>query len=93
MNSSVILVSHSMEDMAHYCDDVVVMNRARVHRVGTVDEIFSEADELSSVGLDVPSVAKITAALRRRGVTLEGQLYTVEGAKNAVLQYIKEGRK
>ena len=93
MNSSVILVSHSMEDMAHYCDDVVVMNRARVHRTGTVDEIFSEADTLSEVGLDVPSVAKIAAELKRRGISLEGQLYTVEGAKNAILQYIKEGRK
>jgi energy-coupling factor transport system ATP-binding protein len=93
MNSSVILVSHSMEDMAHYCDDVVVMNRARVHRTGSVDEIFSEADALSSVGLDVPSVAKIAAELKRRGIDLKGQLYTVEGAKNAILQYIKEGRK
>ena len=92
-NSSVILVSHSMEDMSHYCDDVVVMNRAKVHRVGSVDEIFSKADELSAVGLDVPAVAKITAALKRRGIQLEGQLYTVEGTKNAILRYIKEGRK
>lgn len=90
---SVILVSHSMEDMAHYCDDVVVMDHARVHKVGTVDEIFSEADALSSVGLDVPSVAKISAELIRRGIPLEGELYTVEGVKNAVLRYIKEGRK
>ena len=90
---SVILVSHSMEDMAHYCDDVIVMNRARVYRTGSVNEIFSEADALSSVGLDVPSVAKISAELRRRGIALEGELYTVEGVKNAVLRYIKEGRK
>ena len=93
MNSSVILVSHSMEDMAHYCDDVVVMNHAKVHRVGTVDEIFSKADELSAVGLDVPSVAKISAELKRRGIALEGELYTVDGAKNAIIRYIKEGRK
>ena len=91
--TSVILVSHSMEDMAHYCDDVVVMNHARVHKVGTVNEIFSEADELSSVGLDVPSVAKIAAELVRRGIALEGELYTVEGMKNAIMRYIKEGRK
>lgn len=91
--ASVILVSHSMEDMAHYCDDVVVMDHAKVHKVGTVDEIFSEADTLSAVGLDVPSVSKISAELIRRGIPLEGQLYTVEGVKNAILRYIKEGRK
>ena len=90
---SVILVSHSMEDMAHYCDDVVVMNRAKVYKVGTVNEIFSEADELSSVGLDVPSVAKIALELRSRGISLDGELYTVDGVKNAILRYIKEGRK
>ena len=93
MNSSVILVSHSMEDMSYYCDDVVVMNRARVHRVGCVEEIFSRADELASVGLDVPSVARIASELVHRGIPLEGRLYTVEGVKNAVLRYIKEGRK
>ena len=91
--ASVILVSHSMEDMAHYCDDVVVMDHAKVHKVGTVDEIFSRADTLSAVGLDVPSVSKISAELIRRGIPLEGQLYTVEGVKNAILRYIKEGRK
>jgi energy-coupling factor transport system ATP-binding protein len=82
-----------MEDMTHYCDDVVVMDHAKVHKVGTVDEIFSEADTLSAVGLDVPSVSKISAELIRRGIPLEGQLYTVEGVKNAILRYIKEGRK
>ena len=91
--TSVILVSHSMEDMAHYCDDIVVMNHARVHKTGSVSEIFSAADELSTVGLDVPSVAKISAELVRRGVSLDGQLYTVDGVKNAVLRYIKEGRR
>ena len=90
--TSVILVSHSMEDMAHYCDDIVVMNHAKVHKTGSVSEIFSQADELSTVGLDVPSVAKISAELSRRGIALDGQLYTVNGVKNAILQYIKEGR-
>ena len=91
--TSVILVSHSMEDMAHYCDDVIVMNKAKVYRTGTVDEIFSDADSLSAVGLDVPSVAKIAAELGRRGILLDGELYTVDGVKNAVIRYIKEGRK
>ena len=90
MNASVILVSHSMEDMAHYCDNVVVMNSAKVYRTGTVKEIFSEADLLISVGLDVPMISRVAAELRRRGITLDGELYTVEGVKRAILQYVKE---
>ena len=92
MNASVILVSHSMEDMAHYCDNVVVMNSAKVYRTGTVNEIFSEADALISVGLDVPMISRVAAELRHRGINLSGELYTVEGVKNAILDYIKEGR-
>ena len=91
MSASVILVSHSMEDMAHYCDNVVVMNSAKVYRTGTVKEIFSEADSLISVGLDVPMISRVAAELRRRGIALDGELYTVEGVKRAILQYVKEG--
>ncbi len=92
-DSSIILVSHSMEDMAYYCDNVVVMNRARVYRSGTADEIFSNADGLSEIGLDVPSVAKIAARLRREGFMLEGKLYTVEGVRDAIAKYIGRVKK
>ncbi len=93
MNASVILVSHSMEDMAHYCDNVVVMNSAKVYRTGTVKEIFSEADALISVGLDVPMISRVAAELKKRGINLTGELYTVEGVKRAILEYLKEGRR
>ena len=91
MNASVILVSHSMEDMAHYCDNVVVMNSAKVYRTGTVKEIFSEADALISVGLDVPMISRVAGELVKRGIDLKGELYTVEGVKAAILEYVKEG--
>lgn len=93
MNASVILVSHSMEDMAHYCDNVVVMNSAKVYRTGTVKDIFSEAESLISVGLDVPMISRVAEELKKRGIVLQGELYTVEGVKNAILRYVKEGRK
>lgn len=93
MNASVILVSHSMEDMAHYCDNVVVMNSAKVYRTGTVKEIFSEAEDLISVGLDVPFISRVAKELKARGIELSGELYTVEGVKNAILEYVKEGSK
>ena len=93
MNASVILVSHSMEDMAHYCDNVVVMNSAKVYRTGTVKEIFSEAEDLISVGLDVPLISRVAKELKARGIELSGELYTVEGVKNAILEYVKEGKR
>lgn len=93
MNASVILVSHSMEDMAHYCDNVVVMNSAKVYRTGTVKEIFSEADALISVGLDVPMISRVAGELVKRGIDLKGELYTVEGVKAAIIGYVKEGRR
>lgn len=91
--ASVILVSHSMEDMAHYCDNVVVMNSAKVYRTGTVKSIFSEAESLISVGLDVPMISRVADELRRRGIELQGELYTVDGVKSAILRYVKEVRK
>ena len=90
-NASVILVSHSMEDMAHYCDNVVVMNSAKVYRTGTVENIFSEADALISVGLDVPMISRVATELKKRGIALDGKLYTVDGVKDAILRYVKEG--
>ena len=92
-NASVILVSHSMEDMAHYCDNVVVMNSAKVYRTGTVEDIFSEADALISVGLDVPMISRVAAELKKRGIALDGRLYTVQGVKDAILRYLKEGER
>ena len=89
---SVILVSHSMEDMALYCDNCVVMHDGRVHRCGTVEEIFSSFDDLESVGLDVPMVSKIVRGLRERGINLEGELYTVEGVKKAILNYRRRAK-
>ena len=93
VGGSVILVSHSMEDMAHYCDNVVVMNSAKVYRTGTVKEIFSDADALISVGLNVPMISRVAAELCKRGIGLSGELYTVEGVKAAILQYVKEGKR
>ena len=93
MDASVILVSHSMEDMALYCDNVVVMNSAKVYRTGTVNEIFSEAESLLSVGLDVPLISRVASKLLKRGIKLEGELYTTAGVRDAILRYVKEGKR
>ena len=77
-----------MEDMAYYCDNVVVMSRAKIYKTGSVEEIFSDADSLSGIGLDVPMVSRIAANLKRSGVSLDGTLYTVDGIKDAIIKYI-----
>ena len=87
-NASVILVSHSMEDMALYCDNVVVMYKSRIYKTGTVDEVFSDAEGISNIGLDIPAVSKIALALKKNGIDLRGKLYTVEGVKEAITEYI-----
>ena len=89
---TLILVSHSMEDMAYYCDNVVVMNGARVFASGTVSEIFARADELESIGLDIPVISKIAMRLIEHGVALEGELYTVNGVKAALKRMIGGGK-
>ena len=82
--STVLIVSHSMEDMAKYCDDVIVMKDARVMMQGTKKEVFSHMDELSQSGLDVPQVTRLVELLRERGIPLEKNLYTVEDATRAI---------
>ncbi len=88
-NATIILVSHSMEDMALYCDNVVVMNAGRVAMQGSTAEVFSRAEELASMGLDIPQIAHIAAGLRARGINLGGTLYTVDGVRDAILSHLR----
>ena len=91
--TTIILVSHSMEDMAHYCDNVVVMNNSHLYKNGTVEEVFSLGSELADIGLDVPVISKISDELIKRGIPLQGTLYTVEGVMDAILKYARRGDK
>ena len=87
-NASVILVSHSMEDMAYYCDNIVVMKDGEILVTGTVSEVFSNHDLLISAGLDIPQILRISQKIKARGFNLNGELYTVDGALKAILNYI-----
>lgn len=90
---TLILVSHSMEDMAYYCDNVVVMNGSKVYKSGTVDEIFSSAAELEKIGLDIPVISKIAVRLKNSGIPLSGKLYTVDGVRDAITEVLGGNRK
>lgn len=88
--ATVIIVSHSMEDMAIYCDDIVVMSHAKVFLSGSRDEVFSHASELASVGLDVPQITRLALLLQEKGVSLPGGIYTVPAALSALLPLFSE---
>ena len=86
--NSVIIVSHSMEDMAKYSDEIIVMNHAKVYMQGTTAEIFDRADELCEVGLDVPQITELMNTLRERGLDVRHGIYTVEEARNELLKLL-----
>lgn len=76
---TVVMVSHSMDDLANCCDRIVVMNEGAVFAEGTPAQVFSRADELKSIGLGVPAAQRMVLALAQAGVPLRcDRLYTVE---------------
>ena len=79
--ATIIIVSHSMEDMARYCDEIIVMDHAKVRMNGERDEIFARADELIDAGLDIPEITKLIWLLRARGVNIDRSIYTVDRAE------------
>ncbi|MBQ7321205.1 MAG: energy-coupling factor transporter ATPase [Clostridia bacterium] len=79
--ATVLIVSHSMEDMARYCDDIIVMDHAKVRMHGPRDEIFARSDELIDAGLDIPEITKLIWLLRSRGIDVDRSIYTVDRAE------------
>ena len=78
--ATVVIVSHSMEDMARICDRLIVMSDAKVIMNGTPDEVFSRGDELHAIGLNVPEVTRTMIELRRLGISVNTDVYAVDAA-------------
>lgn len=89
--STVILVSHSMEDVAKTADKVLVLNRSHVAMFGTVPEVYSRTDELEEMGLTVPQITKIFRALHDRGFDVSPSVFTVSQGADELMRYF-EGR-
>lgn len=83
--TTVVIVSHSMEDMAMYCDRVVVMSNAKMLLNGTCKEVFSQHQLLKEHGLDVPEITNLVLKLNEIGVNIPTDIYTVEDAVNALI--------
>lgn len=89
--STVVIVSHSMDDVARIADRLIVFNRGKIRFDGTPEEVFSNPKELSDIGLTVPVPTQIASALREQGVKIEGSVYTNEQLLAALLKMKKEG--
>ena len=87
---TVIMVSHSMDDIARLATRLVVLSRGELRMTGTPREIFRREEELSAIGLDIPQAAKLAHALRRAGVQVPEDLYTLEEAEQALLALGRE---
>ena len=88
---TIILVSHSMDEIARNVDRILVLKNAHVLMQGTPAEVFARGEELLSAGLDVPQITRIAMELKRRGVDIDPAVYTVEALERQLLALRKGG--
>ncbi|SMC28704.1 energy-coupling factor transport system ATP-binding protein [Clostridium acidisoli DSM 12555] len=86
---TIILVSHSMEDVAKIADRILVMNHGKCILDGKPNEIFKEIDTLESIGLAVPEVTYLVRELRKKGFNISEDIFTVQQAKEEIISYLR----
>ena len=89
--TTILLVSHSMEDVARLADRVLVMHKGQLKMLAPTDEVFSRAEELEEMGLSVPAVTKVFMGLKNRGINVGQNAYTVESAVSALVARFGKG--
>ena len=87
--STIIFVSHNMDDVAIVADRVIVMNKGRVELSGSIEEVYSQGEKLASLGLDVPEITTVFLSLKKAGFDLGDTAFTVSGAVKAITEYLK----
>ena len=86
--STVLLVSHSIEDVARFAQKILVMNKGEVFCYDTPPAVFARADEIAAIGLSVPQITKVFSMLRSRGIDIRGDVYTIEFAMKTINEYL-----
>ena len=89
--AAVIIVSHSMEDMAKTADRLLVMNKGNIEMLDTVSNVFSNAERLVEIGLDIPNVTKIAIELNKRGFDIPKNIFNVNDLRDAILKCKRGG--
>ena len=89
--STVVIVSHSMEDIAKISDRILVLNKGKVAYFGTVSEVFSHADELKAMGLSIPQVTQLFLNLKGRGINCRVDVYTTEFVRKEIRLLLNGG--
>ena len=87
--ATIIIVSHSMEDMARLCDDIIVLSHGEVVLHGTRDEVFSESQMLERIGLAVPQITLLMHELSARGIKVNNGIYTESAAVEEIARLMK----
>ena len=90
-NAAVIIVSHSMEDMARTADKLLCMNLGNIEMFGSVKEVFSNAERLIEIGLDIPEITRVAIELNKRGFDIPKNIFTVDELHDAILDLKKRG--
>ena len=88
--NTVILVSHSMEDIARVADRILVMNKGNAEILAPKREVFAQGERLEKMGLRVPQITKITQLLQKKGIDLPDGILTVEEAFNSIMTLLKK---
>ena len=92
-NMTIILSSHSMDDMAKIAKNIIVMNRGKIEFMGTPREIFNNhATRLKEIGLDIPQVLELAIKLKDKGFDIKTDVLTIDEIKSEILNFMK-GRK
>ena len=86
--NTIMIVSHSMEDIAGFADRILVMNKARLFCFDETEKVFSRAEEIAEIGLDVPQVTKVFLELKRQGLDFGKDVYTVGYARDLLLKQL-----
>ena len=84
---TVILVSHSMEDIANYADKVIVMEKGEIYKFADTARVFADAENLSRMGLGIPAITKVFLKLKELGVDIDTDVYTIPYAIKTLLDY------
>ena len=88
--ATILLVSHSMEDVARHAQQILVMNAGKVFCYGTVENVFRRSQELQAIGLAVTQITRVCNALRAKGIPLTEDIFTVEQAKEQLIAWYRK---